>query len=188
MLLAVVGIQIEVRSTWAVPTTGGWPVSFGVALRMNVGQTQRTDCGIRMDGARNASLITRVNNMGAIVDSVRCHQTGNSCGEEVSAAANTCLLPPLEPTTILCDSSCSCGLAGLVWQLRLPLKPPETTVELRCYIDHSVLEAYGTDGRAAITSRTYPLNQALGAGLWAEGGAATLLTLEAYEMDSIWVG
>lgn len=77
---------------------------------------------------------------------------------------------------------CVCGV-----QLILPLKPSESTVTLRCYIDHSVLEAYGTDGRAAITWRTYPLDTAVGVALWAEGAAATLLTLEAYEMDSIWI-
>jgi sucrose-6-phosphate hydrolase SacC (GH32 family) len=87
LLPGVVGMQLEVHSTWAIPagpTTGS--ISFGVALRVNGEQTQRTDCGVRVDpGRRNTSLITRVNNTGAIVDSVRCHQAGNNCGEEVRA-------------------------------------------------------------------------------------------------------
>ena len=36
------------------------------------------------------------------------------------------------------------------------MKPSDSNITLRVYIDHSVIEAYAQGGRAVITSRTYP--------------------------------
>ena len=45
------------------------------------------------------------------------------------------------------------------------MKPSDSNITLRVYIDHSVIEAYAQGGRAVITSRTYPTDDALGAPL-----------------------
>ena len=37
------------------------------------------------------------------------------------------------------------------------MKPSDSNITLRVYIDHSVIEAYAQGGRAVITSRTYPM-------------------------------
>ena len=134
LLPRVTGMQLEIRTIWALPPMAAtqWPVGFGVAMRLNADQTQRTDCGVTFFSPRNASLTTLISNTGAIVDTP--HDEAHS--------------------------------------LVLPIKPRETNVTLHCFIDHSVLEAYGANGRAAITARTYPLDDALGVGLWAEGSNA----------------
>lgn len=69
----------------------------------------------------------------------------------------------------------------------LPLKVSDKTVQLRCFVDHSVIEAYGSGGRAAVSARSYPLDDALDVGVFAAGADARLLSLEAFEMDSIWI-
>ena len=82
----------------------------------------------------------------------------------------------------------------------LPLVAADKNITLRCFVDHSVVEAYGMDGRAAISARTYPSDAAVGVGVFATATptaetetttttttTVTLLELEAYEMDTIWV-
>ena len=58
------------------------------------------------------------------------------------------------------------------------------SVRLHVFLDRSVLEAY-VNGRA-VTARMYPDPQSLGVALFAEGGAAGLRSLEAWEMKSAW--
>ena len=60
-----------------------------------------------------------------------------------------------------------------------------------------VLETYAQGGRGVVTSRMYPTDDALGVKIFVEGGAAvaagaagagaTLLSLDVWEMDTIWV-
>jgi len=69
----------------------------------------------------------------------------------------------------------------------LPLKASDTQVELRCFVDHSVIEAYGFGGRTAVSARSYPLDDAVDVGIFAIGADAQLLSLKAFEMDSIWI-
>ena len=148
-LKGVQGMQLEVLSTWSVPqNSSSWPVSFGIALRLNRAATQRTDCALSWLGPRNASLETFVNNTGAVVDTTK---------------------------------------HGEKHTLPFPLKPNETSVTLHCFIDHSVLEAFGMEGRAAVTARTYPLDASTSVAVWSAGFDATLLSLQAWEIDTIWV-
>ena len=98
---------------------------------------------------------------------------------------------------------------GKVNDVALPLVATDTNITLRCFVDHSVIEAYSMDGRAAISARTYPSDEAVGVGIFAIATPAvetkakaetlavdgpsrniatvTLLAFEAYEMDTIWV-
>lgn len=72
--------------------------------------------------------------------------------------------------------------------LSFALPATDTNVTLRVYVDHSVLETYAQGGRGVVTSRMYPSDDALGVKLYCEGPAGvTLLGVEVYEMDTIWV-
>ena len=64
-------------------------------------------------------------------------------------------------------------------------EPPSSQV----FVDHSVIECYAAGGRAVVTERTYPLDAADGVALFNEGSAAaTLRSLEAHELRTIWAG
>jgi beta-fructofuranosidase len=60
------------------------------------------------------------------------------------------------------------------------------SVQLRVFIDHSVVEVYAND-RMCLTTRVYPSRaDSLGVELFARGGLAELRQLDAWEMGSIW--
>jgi len=53
----------------------------------------------------------------------------------------------------------------------------------RVFLDHSVLEVFA-NGRQCVTQRIYPTGEeSLGIALRAEGGEATVTTLDAWEMS-----
>lgn len=57
------------------------------------------------------------------------------------------------------------------------------TIDLRVFVDHSVIEVFANGARARISSRVYPLAaDAVGVRLWAEGGAVLLHSLHAWPM------
>jgi beta-fructofuranosidase len=69
---------------------------------------------------------------------------------------------------------------------RAPLKlNPGEPLRLTAFLDASVLEVFA-NGRACLTARVYPTrNDSLGVGLFARGGRARLLSLDAFEMRAI---
>lgn len=80
------------------------------------------------------------------------------------------------------------GLGNGMKQLDFAIKANETNVTLRVFVDHSVLETYAQGGRGVVTSRMYPTDDALGAGVFCDGPAgATLLAVDVWEMGTIWV-
>ena len=54
------------------------------------------------------------------------------------------------------------------------------------FLDKSVLEVFVNDGRACVTQVVYPGPGDLGLEVFAEGGRATLLSLDVWQMASIW--
>ena len=67
---------------------------------------------------------------------------------------------------------------------RLELAPGEP-LRLHIFLDHSAIEIFAND-RAVLTSRIYPTrDDSLGIAAFAEGGAATLRTLDVWEMARI---
>lgn len=59
---------------------------------------------------------------------------------------------------------------------------------LHIFLDGSIVEVFA-NGRVALTGRSYPARQdSLGVSLHAEGGAARALSIDAWEMGSIWPG
>lgn len=62
------------------------------------------------------------------------------------------------------------------------LKPGEP-LRLRVFVDKSVVEVFGNEGRQAVTRRIYPSrDDSVGVALFSVGGPARLQTLEAWEM------
>jgi beta-fructofuranosidase len=59
-------------------------------------------------------------------------------------------------------------------------------VRLRVFLDRSIVEVYA-DGRETLTARVYPVRpDSLGVDAFAVGGRATLLSLDAWEMEPVW--
>jgi sucrose-6-phosphate hydrolase SacC (GH32 family) len=50
-------------------------------------------------------------------------------------------------------------------RLNFAVKPSDTNVTLHVFVDHSVVESYAQGGRAVVTQRTYPTDDALGVGV-----------------------
>jgi beta-fructofuranosidase len=89
---------------------------------------------------------------------------------------------------IVLDGSCSSHLDD-VW-----VRPPERaimirgneTLKLRVFIDRSVVEVY-VNGRQYLAMRVYPgRKDSLGVSLLAEGQDAELVSLDVWQMNSIW--
>lgn len=95
----------------------------------------------------------------------------------------------LVPTVVSIDSSRSTVAANT------PIRPPETaTVEmkpneplrLRVFIDRSIVEVF-VNGRQCLTARVYPdRDDSVGVSLRAQGDPATLTSLDAWQMGSIY--
>ena len=64
---------------------------------------------------------------------------------------------------------------------------PGQTLRLHIFLDRSVIEVFINDGAHTLASRIYPtLPDSLGVGLYSRGGDAQLLSLDVWEMASIW--
>ena len=83
------------------------------------------------------------------------------------------------------------GLGNGQKQLNFAIKANDPNVTLRVFVDHSVLETYAQGGRGVVTDRMYPTDDALGAGVFCNatggGAGATLLSLNVWSVDTIWV-
>jgi beta-fructofuranosidase len=68
---------------------------------------------------------------------------------------------------------------------RVELKPGER-LKLHVFLDHSVIEVFANE-RASLTSRIYPSrSDSLGVGVFTQGGAAQIHSLDIWEMSSVW--
>jgi len=57
---------------------------------------------------------------------------------------------------------------------------------MRIFIDHSIIEVFAND-RQSLTLRAYPTRQdSIGVSVFARGSEAKLVSLDAYQMKSIW--
>jgi sucrose-6-phosphate hydrolase SacC (GH32 family) len=74
-------------------------------------------------------------------------------------------------------------LAGT--KVPLPLREGEKTLRLHVFVDHSVLEVYAGD-RECVTRVVYPEAKDVGVEVFASGGRATLRTLQAWRLKTIW--
>ncbi len=65
-----------------------------------------------------------------------------------------------------------------------PMKPVDGRVRMRIFVDHASVEVFGNDGVAAITDQIFPNPESEGLELYAEGGEARLVSLEAYDSEA----
>ena len=59
------------------------------------------------------------------------------------------------------------------------------TLRLHLFLDHSVMELFVQDGSASVTRVNYPPEQDVAVALFADGGTAAAISLDAWEMAAI---
>ena len=67
-----------------------------------------------------------------------------------------------------------------------PLPVENGRVRLRIFVDWSSVEVFGGDGRVVITDQIFPAPESEGVQLYAIGGTARLVSLEAWPLASAW--
>ena len=67
-----------------------------------------------------------------------------------------------------------------------PLPIEHGRVRLRIFVDWSSVEVFGGDGRVVITDQIFPAPESDGVALYATGGSARLVSLEAWPLGSAW--
>ncbi len=67
-----------------------------------------------------------------------------------------------------------------------PLSPEDGRVRLHLFVDWSSIEVFAGHGRVVITDRIFPSPESDGLALYATGGPARLLSLDMWEMGSVW--
>ena len=75
---------------------------------------------------------------------------------------------------------------GFSGKHRGPLPQERGRIKLHVFVDWSSVEAFGNDGRAVITDRIFPSAESEGVALYAKGGTARLISLDVWELRSIW--
>ncbi|GAA4558222.1 GH32 C-terminal domain-containing protein [Streptomyces collinus] len=67
-----------------------------------------------------------------------------------------------------------------------PLRPKNGKIKLRILVDWSSVEVFGGNGEAVITDQIFPDPSSTGVEVFADGGAATLERMQAWQLRSIW--
>jgi sucrose-6-phosphate hydrolase SacC (GH32 family) len=67
-----------------------------------------------------------------------------------------------------------------------PLAVENGRVRLRILVDWSSVEVFAADGRTVVTDQIFPAPESDGVALYAKGGAARLVSLEAWPLPSTW--
>jgi fructan beta-fructosidase len=69
---------------------------------------------------------------------------------------------------------------------RAPLVTEDGLVKMHLFVDRGSIELFGGDGRAVISDLVFTNVANMGVSAFATGGNATLVSLEAYNLNSIW--
>jgi len=69
-----------------------------------------------------------------------------------------------------------------------PLALENGRVRLRVLVDWSSVEVFADDGRTVITDQIFPAPTSGDVRLYARGGTARLVSLEAWPLASVWTG
>jgi fructan beta-fructosidase len=68
-----------------------------------------------------------------------------------------------------------------------PLQTQDGKIRLHIFVDQSSMEVFANDGVVTMSALIFPNPDSLGLELFSENGEAKLLSLSAWELDSIWV-
>jgi len=77
------------------------------------------------------------------------------------------------------------ALAGADYHVPFTLLESEKTLKLHVFIDRCAMEVF-VNGRVCLSRAIYSPAEDLGAAVWAEGGAATVKSLEVWRIKPIW--
>lgn len=69
---------------------------------------------------------------------------------------------------------------------KAPLEVENGQVTLHIFLDKSSVEVFGNGGRATLTDRIFPTPNSDGISLFAKGGSAGLISLDVWQLNSIW--
>jgi fructan beta-fructosidase len=67
-----------------------------------------------------------------------------------------------------------------------PLPLEDGRLKIHVFVDSSSVEVFGGDGMVVITDLIFPSTQSIGTELYSQGGAARLISLDAWSLKSIW--
>jgi fructan beta-fructosidase len=67
-----------------------------------------------------------------------------------------------------------------------PLPVDNGRVRLQVFVDRSSVEVFAANGQVVVTDQIFPAPESDGVALYARGGEARLVSLEAWPLDSIW--
>jgi fructan beta-fructosidase len=67
-----------------------------------------------------------------------------------------------------------------------PLPADRGRIKLHLFVDWSSVEVFGNDGRTVITDQIFPNAEADGLALYVKGGAAKLISLDVWGLESVW--
>jgi beta-fructofuranosidase len=199
--VAASGMQLEIIATFSLPFPAG--LQAGVSVRRSEDGRQGTASCIGM-GPPSAPPSSCVRRPGALGQELGRNGNGtlayghgeNSAAVAAAAAAG---VPVASVSTVVSNTNDlpltkgkHNGTEHHGGQLSFALKPSDTNVTLRIFVDHSVIESYAQGGRAVVTQRSYPTDDAVGVavGTMTAGDAAvgvTLLALDVYQVGTIWV-
>jgi sucrose-6-phosphate hydrolase SacC (GH32 family) len=95
------------------------------------------------------------------------------------------LAPAIGPggITIRCDAT-HLDVGGT--RVLLPRRADQPTMKLHSFLDRSLVEVYADDGRIAVSRAFTPDRQSDRVEFFSEGGSATLTTLDAWPIKTIW--
>ena len=80
----------------------------------------------------------------------------------------------------------SVPMPGSPGRFEQPLEPQKGRVKIRVFVDWSVLEAFGNDGMVKHACVFYPSPSSDGVELYVRGGKARLVSLDVYDLQSVW--
>ncbi len=167
------GMQLEITATFALQQQQQHdvePADYNAYTNANA-----PDFGLVVRADENLTQQVRASVFGCNNSSCQIHAGLNN-----SAAAivpKPCAGPSAAPISLLCFGGSH----------DMPLLENERNITLTVFVDHSIVEVYGTDGRAVVTTRTYPLDSADHVAIFAGAKGAQLLKLTAWRLDSAWL-
>ncbi len=121
-------------------------------------------------------------------------QTATTSGIKVLAGANgdqTVIGYDASSGTVYLDrthsGTAAAAIAGFPGVQSAPVSLNDGALDLRILVDNSIVEVYANHGERVLTDQVYPAATSNALKLFADGGSATLDSLDVYQMRSSWL-